>query len=329
MIRWVFSLILLSFGLTAASTAQPEVNPCPPDFAAYLPPRLTVGEMARIAPGVPLNLRPQPGTKLARLTVIPPGVTLEVLAGPACAENLVWWQVEYEELSGWVAEGMIGSGEDDYFIEPRGRLVIQEDDSGIERRYIEDDEGNLELEGCSRPPDDYTQVKIGYATLNQRTVFMLEQAQRLYNEAGGKKVNFLPAITQGSYAGGAVVASFGTHDGGGAVDISVRNPADFSVMDDEIEPMIYALRVAGFAAWLRDTGELYANSPIHIHAIAIGDEDLHPAALEQIEGETGYLHGYNALPEDWGGPTLDRHGGPIICNWMRDLGYDDWREPAN
>jgi hypothetical protein len=256
--------------------------------------------MARTTPGTELNLRPEPGTRLARLAVIPPGAALEVIAGPECAENFVWWQVEYGEISGWAAEGTVTNNEPDYFIEPRGKPVIQTDENGIERRYIEDQTGNIELEGCSRPPDDYV---------------LVQKAQRLYNEAGGNKVDFMSAITQGSYTAGAVVASFGTHDGGGAVDISVRNPADFSVMTDEIEPMIYALRVAGFAAWLRDTGDLYADSPIHIHAIAVGDAELHAAALEQIEGEFGYLHGYNA-----------QHGGPITCNWMRDLGYDDWSD---
>ncbi|MBC8170577.1 MAG: SH3 domain-containing protein [Anaerolineae bacterium] len=326
MIRWLFSLCILCFGFTSATKGQAEIHSCPTNFDSYLPPRLTVGEIARTTPGTPLNLRPEPTTNLARLAVIPPGAALEVIAGPECAESFVWWQVEYGENSGWVAEGTVTNNEPDYFIEPRGKLVIQVDENGIERRYIEDRAGNIELEGCSRPPDDYTQVQKGYATLNQRTIFMLEQAQRLYHEAGGKKVNFISAITQGSYTGGVLVASFGTHDGGGAVDISVRNPADFSVMEDEIEPMIYALRVAGFAAWLRDTGDLYADSPIHIHAIAIGDAELHAAALEQVEGEFGYLHGYNALPEEWGGPALDQHGGPIICNWMRELGYDDWSD---
>jgi hypothetical protein len=32
---------------------------------------------------------------------------------------------------------------------------------------------------------------------------------------------------------------------------------------------------------------------MHIHAIAIGDSDLSPAAQEQLTGPAGYLRGYD------------------------------------
>src|SRR5258706_15354153 len=76
------------------------------------------------------------------------------------------------------------------------------------------------------------------------------------------------AITQGSYHDNGA-ASFGTHLGGGAVDLSVLRHSTYTVLWNDIEPLLHALRVAGFAAWLREYGELYSNSPIHIHAIAI------------------------------------------------------------
>ena len=153
---------------------------------------------------------------------------------------------------------------------------------------------------------------------------MLDHAQALY-AAGGGVIDFRAALTQGSYNAGGVAASFGTHDGGGAVDLSVRDPADWSVRYEEIEPMLHSLRVAGFAAWLRDTGELYPDSPLHIHAIAIGDRELSPDARAQIDGRFGYLRGYNGLPQMNGFPAVDRYGPPVICAWMRDLGFDDLR----
>jgi len=182
----------------------------------------------------------------------------------------------------------------------------------------------LEPEGCWRPPDDYTIVQQGNAQLNARTLAMLDHAEALYHLADGF-VEFRTAITQGSYNAGGVAASFGTHDGGGAVDLSVRSRVNWEVLTDEIEPMIGALRTAGFAAWLRDTGALYPDSPIHIHAIAIGDRDLSLIARAQIDGTFGYLRGFDGLPQPDGRPRSDRHGGPIICQWMRDLGYDDLR----
>ncbi|MCD4687170.1 MAG: hypothetical protein K8S97_14680, partial [Anaerolineae bacterium] len=104
---------------------------------------------------------------------------------------------------------------------------------------------------------------------------------------------------------------------------------NWAVLTDEIEPLLYALRVAGFAAWLRDTDELYPDSAIHIHAIAIGDQEQSEAARAQIDGFFGYLRGYNGLPQVGGVPLPDRYGGPVICQWMIDQGYTDLRGAPN
>ena len=176
--------------------------------------------------------------------------------------------------------------------------------------------------GCLQPPEDYTRVEINGWTLNQRTFAMLAHAQEIY---GGEIELTGHAITQGSYHDNGS-ASFGTHLGGGAVDLSVLRRGTYSVLWDDIEPVLHALRVAGFAAWLREYGELYPDSPIHIHAIAIGDHELSPAAEQQLIGEAGYFRGNNGLPVDmYGPPKPDRYGGPILCQWMVDLGYQDLR----
>lgn len=171
--------------------------------------------------------------------------------------------------------------------------------------------------GCRRPPDDYTLLTINGHRLNQRTYEMLVYAQTLYD---GPIDLTSHAITQGSYTN-AVEASFGTHAGGGAVDLSVINPGDFTVLYDEIEPLIHALRLAGFAAWFRDFNDLYAGSPVHIHAIAIGDRELSLPAREQLAGPFGYFWGYDGLPQEDGMPQRDPHGGPILCEWMVEMGY--------
>jgi hypothetical protein len=186
----------------------------------------------------------------------------------------------------------------------------------------------VEPDGCQRPPDDYTQLWVNGGLFNVRTVAMLDHAQELYTAMGGT-VDLRLAITQGGYNAGGVAASFGTHDGGGAVDLSVRSHVDWSVLEDQIEPMIAALRVAGFAAWLRDTGDLYPDSPIHIHAVAIGDAELSGMARSQIDGTFGYLRGYDGLPRYDGVPVADRHGGPVVCQWMIDMGFHDMRGEPN
>lgn len=156
--------------------------------------------------------------------------------------------------------------------------------------------------------------------LNARTLAMLQHAQSLYDGP----VDFAGALTQGSY-NDTVAASFGTHSGGGAVDISVlgrTEEGNWYVHDTD--KMIRALRVAGFAAWVRQPGDLYENSPIHIHAIAIGDAELSEAARLQLTGPAGYFRGFDGLP-DYDPPRSDPHGGPVICRWMVEMGYEDLR----
>jgi hypothetical protein len=179
-----------------------------------------------------------------------------------------------------------------------------------------------EPEGCLQPPDDYTRIKINNHTLNQRTLAMLTHAQELY---GGEIELAGYALTQGSYTD-LVEASFGTHAGGGAVDLSVMREGTYTVLWDDVPRLLHALRAAGFAAWLRDYGELYPDSAIHIHAIAIGDRELSAAAVQQLTGPAGYFRGFSGLPFEEGSlPTPDRFGGPVLCQWMIDLGYQDLR----
>ena len=173
--------------------------------------------------------------------------------------------------------------------------------------------------GCQAPDDDYTRVSVGDGmVINQRTYDMLAYAQTLFSGTH----NFIKSITQGSYNPG-VAASFGTHDGGGAVDISVRDPNTFAVLTDQLQPMVTALREAGFAAWVREENELSQGSPIHIHMIAVGDKEMSAAARRQIDGKEGYFRGFNGLPVD--PPAPDKWGPPIVCPWMVALGYSDLR----
>jgi hypothetical protein len=150
---------------------------------------------------------------------------------------------------------------------------------------------------------------------------MLAHAQELY---GGELDLTDKAITQGSYHDNGA-ASFGTHLGGGAVDLSVLRYGTYTVLWDDVPALIHALRAVGFAAWLREYGELYPDSPIHIHAIAIGDAELSQPAQDQLTGVAGYFRGYSGLVDAKGQPTADRYGGPVVCQWMIDLGYRDLR----
>lgn len=111
-------------------------------------------------------------------------------------------------------------------------------------------------------------------TVNARTADMIEAAEG--------KADQNVTLTQGSYNTG-VGSSAGTHDGGGAVDISVSGLSDR-------DGVVKALRQVGFAAWLRTPEQ--GDWPYHIHAVAISDTDMSPAAQAQI-GD--YYKGLNGL----------------------------------
>jgi hypothetical protein len=118
---------------------------------------------------------------------------------------------------------------------------------------------------ASEPAHDYTRTSYGGKTVNWRTREMLERAAAIRGKGF--------TLTQGSYNRG-VGASAGTHDGGGVVDISVSGltPAERSVA-------AMSLRKAGFFAWTRTPAQGFA---YHIHAVAIGDHQLSPAAKRQV-----------------------------------------------
>lgn len=126
------------------------------------------------------------------------------------------------------------------------------------------------------PAHNYSRVSYGGRTVNVRTREMLKLA------AAWAGVTI--TLTQGSYNAGGVAASAGTHDGGGAVDISVN--AWSAATRTKV---VVALRKAGFAAWLRTPAQGFA---YHIHGIAIGDREASRGAKNQVQS---YFNGRNGL----------------------------------
>lgn len=113
--------------------------------------------------------------------------------------------------------------------------------------------------------------------MNTRTKAMLVAAEGLL----GRQLS----ITQGSYNPGGTPGSAGTHDGGGALDISV------SGMTAATRTTVARnLRIVGFAAWVRTPAQ--GDWDYHIHAIALADPDQSTAAQHQ-SGD--YYLGYNGL----------------------------------
>lgn len=150
------------------------------------------------------------------------------------------------------------------------------------------------------PPNDYTRTTYGGKTVNQRTKVMLQTAERY---AG---VTF--TLSQGSYNPGGVAASAGTHDGGGAGDISV------SGMDTtQINNAVKGLRMAGFAAWYRTPAEGFS---VHIHFMAIGDTQESPTGADQVPS---YFSGRNGLADN-GPDTAPASIGHPVPAWAGKYG---------
>jgi len=104
--------------LCNSNTATEVPAPCPPPGdTAFLAPRLSIGIQGQVViGGFPNNIRDLPGTSGKYLGEIPPGQNFTVLDGPRCSliDKLVWWQVNYNNIIGWTAEGKDG----EYWVTP-------------------------------------------------------------------------------------------------------------------------------------------------------------------------------------------------------------------
>jgi len=85
---------------------EPAYTPTPvPTNPVCGVPRLTSGMIARVTPGLPNRLRSNPGYNGYVLGYIPGGAYFTVLSQAAWANGSYWYQVNYNGLIGWTAEG--------------------------------------------------------------------------------------------------------------------------------------------------------------------------------------------------------------------------------
>ena len=152
-------------------------------------------------------------------------------------------------------------------------------------------------------------IDVGPVTLDRLSLCMLKEAERIGE--------FKLALVQGSFNAGGVPASAGTHDGGGALDASVRG-----LSSDQIAHRVHSLRQAGWAAWHRFSPPF---SGPHIHAIAIGNPLLSAGARAQVQD---YKNGRNGLAGH--GRDTDRRVDPrhysdaFLSRYLRNGDFADF-----
>jgi hypothetical protein len=106
--------------------------------------------------------------------------------------------------------------------------------------------------------------------LDQQTITAFLAAERM--------AGFPLEIMQGSWSTG-VSASAGTHAGGGALDVSLRDAAGNLRPDLEQVRIVWAMRRAGLRTWRRTPAQGF---PYHAHGIMSGDPLVSPAAASQL-----------------------------------------------
>lgn len=106
--------------VTASSTPGASVNapivstPAPGVCPDNLPGRLRVGAKGRVTPGLANRIRADGSYGAAIIGRIPAGEVFDVIGGPKCDGGSRFWQVTYQGITGWTAEGLAGV----YWLEP-------------------------------------------------------------------------------------------------------------------------------------------------------------------------------------------------------------------
>lgn len=111
----------VSQGIMTGNVPKPRLtpSPTPPPLDAGDTPwhpcssgyesKMRVGMQAMVNPDPPLanRVRDDAGRQATVIGQIEPGEIVEILAGPLCADNWVWWKIKSVDtgLSGWTAEG--------------------------------------------------------------------------------------------------------------------------------------------------------------------------------------------------------------------------------
>lgn len=125
-----------------------------------------------------------------------------------------------------------------------------------------------------------------------------------------RELGFRPTIVQGAwmkFAGGGATESAGYHDGGGCLDVRVRDRTP-----TQVASMIHAFRWNGAGAWLRD--QAHGGFDSHVHLVLGSDLDLSNGAAWQW---LNYINGGDGLSS--GGRDYHPRPNPLVTEPPQSL----------
>lgn len=99
----------------AIGTATPIPTSVPLLTCGGVISRLSIGIKAQVATGVTNTLYAFPGESGDYLDDIPPGRPFDIIGGPQCLLDMLWWHVNYRGTIGWTVEA---GSPDEYWLEP-------------------------------------------------------------------------------------------------------------------------------------------------------------------------------------------------------------------
>ncbi|MBK9750918.1 MAG: SH3 domain-containing protein [Chloroflexi bacterium] len=102
--------------VNSEATASPAASVPTTPTQCTLAPRLTINDPAQVTPGLPNRVRVAPTFAARVLGLIPGGGVFTVLTEGVCADSVYWYQVDYNGLIGWTAEGRNTT----YWLAPQG-----------------------------------------------------------------------------------------------------------------------------------------------------------------------------------------------------------------
>lgn len=101
-----FTALAIAISLAAVATRSAAAIQTPVCDGAPLT-RLILHERGRVSIGDPrpLNVRQAAGTANPVIAQIPASGVFYVLDGPVCSQLYAWYQIDYNGITGWIAEG--------------------------------------------------------------------------------------------------------------------------------------------------------------------------------------------------------------------------------